>query len=31
MKPTNNINGEPAPVKGRFIKENAEAMAEVLN
>jgi len=30
IKATNNINGEPAPRKGFFIRENAEAMDEVL-
>ena len=30
MRPTYNINGEPAPQLGRLIKQNALAMSEVL-
>ncbi len=30
IKASNNINGEPAPRKGFFVKENAEAMDEII-
>ena len=30
VKPTYNVNGEPAPRRGYFNKENAEAMDQVI-